>query len=99
VLVVVVVDSLIVEVAVLAVVVVAVEAQLVQMVQLLVMVELVAVVAVLLTTTKLGIVIQRMVAVVLLLLLTQDHRDFQAVVFQQCQDRVIQSIRLPQAEH
>jgi hypothetical protein len=36
---------------------------------------------------------------VLLLLLTQDHRDFQAVVFQQCQDRVIQSIRLPQAEH
>ena len=94
-----VVDSLIVEVVVLAVVAAVVEAQLVEMVQLLAQTVLVAVVVVRRIMSDLDIVIQHQEDQALLLLLTQDHRDFQAVVFQHRQDQVIQSIRLPQVEH
>jgi hypothetical protein len=95
----VVVDSLIVEVVVLAVVAAVVEAQLVEVAQLLAQTVLVAVVAVRRIMSDLGIVIQHREDRALLLLLTQEHRDFQVVVFQQCQDQVIQSTPLHQVEH
>jgi hypothetical protein len=98
VLVVAVLDSLIVEVVVVAVVVAVVEAQLVEMLQLLVQ-PILAVVAAVQRIRNEVIIIQHQEGRALLLLLTQEPRDFQAAVFQHRQDQVIQSTPLHQVEH